>query len=261
MPKKVYFTLAALIFLPTVIFINLVSGVSAVSLTKLSDTLTRLQKGELASHTIQFILPETERFDVKEYIEYNFGDDKGKWVINRENSSVSDFNFYDGSERTIVGVDGDCTDHFGFDDVVIEIDDKTKIVKLTPCKNFVSNLAGTEITFEIGSAAGGKDIIINPTEAGSTIIKITHLNQASETNFGQLAIPIMEFDGVGSTLPGNDLNPTVLGSQTVNITHKKISADSLTIIQKTKETSLSSETNLTIEDCFFTNFTSTIPNF
>lgn len=261
MPKKAIITLAALLFLFSFLLSNLKSSAEATSLTNLSDTLTRLQKGELSSHNIQFNLPVSESFDAGETIHYYLGENDALWKVNRTTSSISDFDFNDGVDRNIVGNDGDCIGHLGFGDVVLEIEDSAKLLLVFPCENFVSSTPGARIIFKIGSFADGKDIIRNPAKSGSAIIKITHTNQSFETNFGQLAVPIMEFDGVGIYPSEIISNPNILGSQIDKIKKEESSQDSLYINQTSKETSTSSQANLVVEDCFFANFTSTIPKF
>ena len=261
MPKKVYFTLAALIFLPTVIFINLVSGVSAVSLTKLSDTLTRLQKGELSSHTIRFSLPDSESFDAGETIEYDFGEDDGRWDVDSAKSSVSDFDFNDGTKRNLEKIKDDCTGFDGPTSIVVGIDNTTGVVIISACKNYISSAFGATITFKFGSITGGDDRVKNPIKSGSTILKITHTTSNNQSIFSQLAVPIMDFDGVGITSAEITSNPGILGSQIGQIKNEESYLDSPIINQGSKETSTSSKDNLVVEDCFFANFTATIPNF
>lgn len=261
MPKKVFIALAAFIFLLTTIFVNLISSVEAASLTTLSDTLTRLQKGELSSHTIRFSLPDTKSFDAGKTIEYDFGEDEGIWNINGANSSIEDFNFYDGSKRNIVGLDGDCTDHFGSNDIAIAIDNGTGLVLLSPCENFVSSSSGTSITFKIGSAADGKDVVRNPSKSGSAIMKITHTSSTDEIHFGQLAVPIMDFDGVGISTQKSAPSSDILGVQKVQTTKEEVTADSSITNHSVNNTSTPSDLNLITDNCFLTNFTSKIPSF
>ena len=261
MPKKILFTLAALLFLLTPTLVYLKSSVNAASLTSLSDTLTRLQKGELSSHRIQFTLPASEALNENESITYNFGEDDSKWSVDGINSTTNDFSFSDGAERNIVGIDGDCTDHNGPNDVVIEVNGVTGLVTVSPCENFVSSLTGATIMFKIGAVAGGADRIRNTNQSGSTIVKITHVNSANETNFGQLAVPIMEFDGVGISTQESISNPDILGIEKTNTAREELAEITLSNNNYVDRVLAPSDLGLITEQCFLTNFTSTIPSF
>ena len=261
MSKKIFIALAALFFLLTIFLTNLTFSVNATSLTSLSDTLTRLQKGELSSHTIRFSLPDSESFDTGETIQYDFGEDDERWSVNKATSLISDFDFSDGIERNIVSTNEDCTGYLGSDDIVILIDGITGVINAYACQNFVSSTPGATITLKFGSAAGGMDRVRNPSEPGSTIMKITHTNTAGKPNSGQLAVPIMEFDRVGVSPQKDNSSPDILGSQTKQTTKNKPIEVSLITSHNEDSTYTPNDSNLIIENCFSSNFTSTLPNF
>src|SRR3990167_2156610 len=128
--------LASIILAISIIpYLHLRNEVQAAALVNMSDTLTRLDNSTLSSHDILFDLPAAETFDAGQTITYDFGEDDAtpKWAVAGATSVVGDFDFNDGTERTIVDVDGDCTGHAGANDVVIGINDATGVVTVTAC--------------------------------------------------------------------------------------------------------------------------------
>lgn len=190
---KRLFIASVILSLALIPYLHLRNEVQAAALTAMSDTLTRLDNSVLSSHDILFDLPGGETFDSGQAITYDFDEDGSKWAIDAASSVVGDFDFNDGTERTIVDVDGDCTGHAGANDVVIGMNDTTGVVTLTACGSMTSSGAAATVNLEYGTAAGGTNRVTNPAATGSTVLAIDH---AAATNTGSLAVPIMTDDQV-----------------------------------------------------------------
>lgn len=255
--SKVLISLTALFAISSLIYL-INSNAYAVSLTSLSDTLTRLQKNTLSSHTILFILPENTGFLPSDTITIDFGEDKSKWIVDGVNLETSDFSFNDGTQRNITNIslgEPTCTKSIGLNDIAVGVKDNEGIITIKACGFYTPSDLGTEIILKIGKTAGGEDRIVNPSIAGSATISIIH-QTGDKINSGKLAVPIMESDGLSVSKENsenyNQLG-TVLGQQTQLVNES--SRDYFDTIFESEEKEISLAT------CFSDNFTSIIPNF
>ncbi len=144
----------------------------ADALTSLSDTMTRLKTSTLSSHDIVFTLDASTALDATETITVDFHEDDSDFTVDGAGSAIADFGFHDGTERTIVGVDGDCTGHSNVNDVAVDIDDATGVVTFEACGTFTSSASEATIDIEYGIAAGGTNRVTNPSSADTYILDI-----------------------------------------------------------------------------------------
>jgi len=166
------------------------------------DTMTRVKTGELSSHTIVFSLSAANTFAANETITVDFNEDAAAgFTVAGAASAVADFGFNDGTERTIVGVDGLCTGHVGVNDVAVAIDDATGLVTFTACGAYTASGAGAVVAIEYGTAAGGTDRVTNKLAQNDLFIAIGGTNGDS----GGTAVSIIADDQVLVTAT---VNPT-----------------------------------------------------
>jgi len=160
--------------------------VNSATLTSLSDTMTRQKVSVLSSHTIQFTLGASTALDATETVIVDFDEDGGAFVVAGSTDAIADYGFNDGTERTIVGVDGDCTGHSGVNDVAVEMNDTTGVVTFTACGTFTSSAANATINIEVGVAAGGTNIVTNPASATAYSLPIVAAGDS-----GTMNVPIL----------------------------------------------------------------------
>lgn len=134
-----------------------------------TDVMTRLIANTLSSHDITFDLSSGTTFDTTETITVDFGEDDTRFTVDGASSATADFGFNDGTERTIVGVDGDCTGHTEVNDIAVGINDTTGVVTFTACGSFTSSGAAATINIEYGTAAGGTNRITNPSSIADDV--------------------------------------------------------------------------------------------
>ena len=139
--------------------------VSAAALANISDIMTRIDNGIVSSHDITFDLDGSNTFATTETLTIDFDEDGGEFVVDGASSAIADFGFNDGTERTIVGVDGDCTGHSAANDVAVGINDTTGVVTFEACGSFSASGAGATVNIEYGTAAGGTNRVTNPAAA------------------------------------------------------------------------------------------------
>lgn len=175
-----------------VFFILPIKAINAGNLTNVKDTMTRLAAAALSSHDINFVLDATTALDANETITVDFGEDNGKFSVNGAASAIGDFGFNDGTARTIVGVDGDCTGHVGVNDVAVGINDATGVVTFTACGSYTSSAAGATVDIKYGTAAGGTNRVTNPAAGNDITVAIA----GSAGDIGSFAVSIIANDQV-----------------------------------------------------------------
>ena len=135
------------------------------SITSISDVMTRLKASTLSSHNITFTMAAANTFAAGETITVDFDEDGGKFVVDGASSAIADFGFNDGTERVIVGTDGDCAGHLDVNDVAVGINDTTGVLTFTACTVIVPSASGATVNIEYGTAAGGTNRVTNPAAA------------------------------------------------------------------------------------------------
>lgn len=168
--------------------------VQAAAITSLSDTMTRLKVSETSSHDISFTLNST--FTAGETITVDFDEDDtdsdGKYFVVAGAASVAaDFDFNDGTERTIynVGTSTDCTGSSGANDISVGINDTTGVVTFLACPSY--SASGTAVNIEYGTAASGTNRVTNHSAAATLIIAI-----ANGADNGKIAVAIITDDQI-----------------------------------------------------------------
>lgn len=167
----------------------------ATVVTDPKDTMTRQKISTSSSHTISFTLSGSETFASTETITLDFHEDDSGFTVDGSSTTASDFDFNDGTERTIVA-SGACSGS-PQNEVQFAVNDSTGVVTLTACSGYTASGAGATITIEYGSSAsGGTDRVTNPASAKSQTI-----NMAG--TFGDdaftIAVPIVDDDQVSIT--------------------------------------------------------------
>ena len=160
-----------------------------------TDVMTRLKASTASSHDIVFDLSSGTAFDATETITVDFGEDSSYFVVDGASSAIADFDFNDGTERTIVGVDGDCTGHSGVDDVAVGINDTTGVVTFEACASFASSSSAATVNIEYGTSAGGTNRVTNPTAQNDVPIYLA----GTVGDSGSVAISIISDDQVSVT--------------------------------------------------------------
>lgn len=196
--KKLFFKslFSSLLILTYPLIYTLIPGqsVNSAALTALSDTMTRQKVSVLSSHTIQFTLGASTSFDATETITVDFDEDGGGLIAAGSTDATIDYDFNDGTERTVVDVDGDCTGHSGTNDVVASLNDTTGVLTITACGTMTSSSTNATVTIEIGTAAGGTNIITNPVTPAAYSIAIVAAGDS-----GTLNVPVLSNDQVTIT--------------------------------------------------------------
>ena len=183
-----YFLISGLI-----VFFPPISSRSA-ALDTISDSMTRFKASTLSSHDITFDLDGSNTFATTETLTIDFDEDGGEFVVDGASSAIADFGFNDGTERTIVGVDGDCTGHSAANDVAVGINDTTGVVTFEACGSFSASGAGATVNIEYGTAAGGTNRVTNPA-AATYVIDIG----GTSGDDGKFAIAIIAEDQIPVT--------------------------------------------------------------
>lgn len=160
-----------------------------------TDVMTRLKASTASSHDIVFDLSSGTAFDATETITVDFGEDSSYFVVDGTSSAIADFDFNDGTERTIVGVDGDCTSHSGVNDVAVGINDTTGVVTFEACASFTSSSSAATVNIEYGTSAGGTNRVTNPTAQNDVPIYLA----GTVGDSGSVAISIISDDQVSVT--------------------------------------------------------------
>lgn len=192
MKKLKTFKKIVVLFLIAGLMIVFVPGAQAGEYEDETDVMTRLKASTSSSHDITFDLSSGVTFDSGETITVDFGEDSSYFVVDKDNSAVGDFGFNDGTERTIVDVDGACTDHDGVNDIVVGIVDATGVVTFTACGTFTSSNAAATINIEYGTAAGGTNRVTNPSAQNDVPIYLA----GTVGDSGSVAISILSDDQV-----------------------------------------------------------------
>ncbi len=170
-----------------------IQSVFAADLTTLSDLMTRTKKSVASSHDITFTLDVGTDLDPAETVDIDFNEDTGGFAV-AAGTAVGDLGFDDGTDRTIVDVDGDCTGHAGIDDIVATVNDTTGILTFEACGSFAPPGAGSTINVEYGTDAGGTNRVTNPGTAQNYLIDIT-----AAGDIGKIAVDIEDEDQISVT--------------------------------------------------------------
>lgn len=155
----------------------------ASNYVNLKDTMTRTKISTLSSHSITFQLTDDERIEVGYNPVIDFGEDSGGFVVDGASTVINDFDFNDGTERTVLS---SCVD--GANNIAFSIDDPTGILTFTPCGSYEPSLPNANVIIKYGtSATGGVDRVTNPAIAGTYLIAIKH-NAVSGTNIATVIV-------------------------------------------------------------------------
>lgn len=191
----------------TVVTLVLILNLAMIPTTKAGayenekDVLTRLKATTLSSHNITFDLSSGTAFDAGETITVDFGEDSSLFVVDGTNSTSTDFDFHDGTERTIFSVStstpgGDCDGSSGANDVAVGINDTTGVVTFLACPSYTSSAAAATVNIQYGTAATtggtGTNRVTNP--AAGNNIPIYLAGTVGDT--GALAISILSDDQI-----------------------------------------------------------------
>jgi len=189
----------------------MVSPVKAGAFTTMSDTMTRLQNGQAADHSVVFTLPAAIDFDVTgntdvilvdfDAADFTIG---GTWV-------TGDFTFNDGTLRTIDAVaEGagtttvSCVD--GVDNVGVAIDTTDYTFRIIPCgATFTASGAAATVTFTVDGTTTDGTLTNNSTGASQVSLSMTDEGTAS-AHSGDAYVYLVDSDQVTITA---DVNPSM----------------------------------------------------
>lgn len=203
------------IFLALLLLVNLVGVFVNPSLTYattasvISDTMTRQQISVASSHTIAYTMG-AQTLAAGETITVDFNEDgAAAFAVAGASSVVGDFDVtIEKSSSPVelvvqaVSSDGspDCTGFTGADDISIDVEDATGIVRILACGSFTTSDSGADVTIEYGTAATdngtGANRVTNPGSAGSKEINIT--SDGGDDAFS-VDVPVMDSDQVTVT--------------------------------------------------------------
>lgn len=221
----------------------------AASLTSLSDTMTRLKVSTASSHDITFTIGGSNTFAAGETITVDFHEDDSDFTVAGASSAAADFDFNDGTERTIynVGSSTNCTGSSGANDISVGIDDTTGIVTFLACGSFTASGSGATVNIQYGSAAsGGTNRVTNPSSNGTYVIDIA----GTFGDSGSLAVAIASDEQLVITA---SVDPTITFSLSANSTaFGTLSSSSVTTaspnITLTVSTNAESGYSITVQD-------------
>ncbi len=186
----------------------------AGTVTAVSDVLTRLKVNTTSSHDITFTLTGSNTFAATETITVDFGEDDSKFVVDGASSAIADFDFNDGAERTIVGVDDDCTGHSGVNDLAVGINDTTGVVTFRACGSYTASGSGATVNIEYGTAASGTNRVTNPNPGSPPVTYVLDLG-GTFGDSGKFAVVIVADDQIAVTAT---VDPTITMSLSGNST-------------------------------------------
>ena len=183
------------------------SHVNAASLTSVKDTLTRIEQGLTADHTIQWTLPGgASSFVAGDKARVDF---PANFVTSTESGWVAgDFTYNDGTSRSIVAVGAAPSCSAGANNITVLIDSANDQFVITACASFTAN-SSANVTFTIdGTTTDGT--LTNPASAETSVVAI--VGDDAGDGFGanddtaSLAIPIIADDTVNITAT---VDPTI----------------------------------------------------
>ncbi|MCA9397896.1 hypothetical protein KC573_03625, partial [candidate division WWE3 bacterium] len=105
---------------------------------------------------------------------------------------IADYTLNDGTTRTIVGVDGDCTGHIGVNDIAVSVNDSLGLITFAACSNYSSSVSGATIIIQLGTSAGGTNFITNPSSSNTYPITLN----GTQGDTGSILIPIITDDQI-----------------------------------------------------------------
>ncbi|MBN2100477.1 hypothetical protein JW710_01085 [Candidatus Dojkabacteria bacterium] len=196
--KKFLSLLAVAVMLAGMVVAAVPQGAEAAAITNMSDLMTRLEVSVTSSHDISFDMDASTSFATTETMTFDFNEDGSYWSVDGTNSAIADFDFNDGTERTIFAVNtgaANCTGSTGADDVAVGIDDTTGVVTVLACGSFTASSAGATVNLEYGSAAGGTERVTNPATAGEYDLAIG----GTFGDTGEIGVSIVDDDTVNVT--------------------------------------------------------------
>lgn len=172
--------------------IGIIPNVQAGSLNTISDTMTNLTASETSSHDVLFDLETGNTFTAGETITIDFHEDDSGLAVDGASSAIADFDFNDGTERTVVAVNtGVPICAAGANNVAIGIVDATGVVTIEACSGYSASGSGATINVEYGTVASGTNRVTNPV-AGTEVIDIG----GTVGDTGKLAVVIIADDDV-----------------------------------------------------------------
>jgi hypothetical protein len=186
----------------------------------MSDTMSRQRTSTLSSHDILVTLVGANTFATGNTIVYDFGEDSSRFSVADSGWVAGDFDFNDGTERTIFAVTQGasptdaCSGSSGSNDVGVEVDTDDGIITVRGCGSMAASGAAATVNFEIGSAAAGPGTnrITNPSSAASYPIPITETSDS-----GTLAVPILTNDQVTVSATVDPTITSTLSSTTCSL--------------------------------------------
>ena len=200
-------TLIIILLLFPMTFLNSYKVIAA-NLTSISDTMTRIEDATASSHDILFTLGASTALDSGETVTIDFDEDGSGYTVDGASTAIGDLDFNDGTERTIVGIDGDCTGHSEVNDIVASVNDSTGVLTFEACGTYTSSASNATINVEYGTVAGGTNRVTNPS-AGTVTTDIT---AAGDT--GTFAVDIIADDQVTITATIDSTLDVTLSSTT-----------------------------------------------
>jgi hypothetical protein len=156
--------------------------------------MTRLETSTASSHDVTFTLAGGNTYAAGETITLDFDEDGSEFTVNGSGSATGDFDFNDGTERTIynVGSSTDCTGSSGANDISVGINDTTGVVTFLACSSYSASSSGATVNIEYGTASGGSNRVTNPSSANNYIIDIG----GTFGDTGSMAVVIIADDSV-----------------------------------------------------------------
>lgn len=190
----------AVVTLVLILNLAMIPTTKAGSYENEKDVLTRLKASTLSSHDFTFNLSAGTAFDAGETITIDFGEDSSIFVVNGPNSTSTDFDFNDGTERSIYSATSTptCTGYGATttNSIAVGINDTTGVVTFEACAGYISSAAAATIDIEYGTAATtggtGTNRVTNPAAGNNKVIYLA----GTVGDSGSLAISILSDDQI-----------------------------------------------------------------
>lgn len=161
----------------------------ATLLSTLSDVMTRMKASTASSHDITLKLSASNTFAADETITIDFQEDLSYFTVDGAGSVAGDFDFNDGTERTIVA-SGGCTGS-PENEVQFSVNDTTGVVTFTACTGYTASAANATINIEYGTAAGGTNRVTN----GAAATRLIGVDETTD-DAASIAVAIIADDQV-----------------------------------------------------------------
>lgn len=191
----------------------MVSPVKAGAFTAMSDTMTRLQNGQTADHTVAFTLPAAITFDVSGntdviIVDFDAADfsQGGTWA-------VADFTFTDSvGARTILSITAgagaqtaNCAGTSTTNDIAVTLDTTAMTFGFTPCGTFTTSGAASTVSIVIDGTTADGTLTNNSTGSSQVALSMTDEGAAS-AHTGDAYVYLVDSDQVTITA---DVNPSM----------------------------------------------------